>query len=334
VARAPTWAGDKPDSPRLEAVDPAQRLLQRDVELERERVAKERQERLQEAPPPLDQGPPLPDGTTPLHLQPRPDGLAVSDLADVARRRFSPRKSWPEVAKIDQRVHELERKQGALGAEVATRREQHAAAQVHDRQALADWVQAGGIGQRPLPSAPALQDRIDELEAERDATEVAVRDVLADKTALVSKARPKLIKDARKRREEALAKLERAITEAERARDEATRFVEAEAWAQSFPDEVEDLRLVQTRGGRVSLVIPELRSLTTAAQMFEWVRDDLRWLAGLLAPDPADGEPDLAKEAAWLDSTEVREVAHRRNQERLEAARNPQGLRHAEWFDR
>jgi hypothetical protein len=108
----------------------------------------------------------------------------------TAMRRLSLRRSkWPGVVEFDACVEELERRQVALHQELVQLHERLQAAPALDRQRLADWQLAGGKGERPEPTADALERVIAARQADLDGLAAAVDAVLAEKAAFVEKHR-------------------------------------------------------------------------------------------------------------------------------------------------
>jgi len=339
MARAPSWASDKPDGPRLGTVDdPGQTLLQLDVERERERVAKDRHERLRKAPPPLDHSPP--DGVVPLHETPRPDGLAVdTSIGSYALKRLSPfRNRWAEVNSFDERVTRLEQKQADLNAELLTLQEQLVRAEAADREALTQWV-ATQEGERPLPTAPTIEQRINERTAERDALTAAQQNVLDEKHAFVEKHRGRLVREAGKTRERAVAKLHETIAAVEAARAELVEARSVCRWAEHYPAEEatsDDMQVTMLAGGlqrpvRRTLGTNALVPFTAVVGALQADADALR--GGLSRPE--DDALDPRKSALWENSDEGREALNAERARVREGLRKgaARALRGAEWID-
>lgn len=287
------------------------------------------------------------DGTLPRPAVPpesmradeRPDGLAIDvDAGAYARKRWSPsrwnpfRSRWPEVAELDERVYRLEQRQADTLAELVALREQHTEAVRADESALADWV-ADPEGDRPLPTAPGVEQRVSELERERDALEVATRRVLDEKDRYVQANRRRLRSEAAKARADAAKHLDELIDTVAEAREQVVACVEAERWAAHFPAEDADpasLRLPLVRGGRVSRALPELRTQVAASQVLELLRHDSQWLNGATADAEPDGELDPDKQAIWETSDEGRAALQRKN-EQVREGLAPRNVREAGW---
>jgi hypothetical protein len=315
--------------------DPAKHFLKADIALERERVAQEQQarkmavERLTNKVAPVLFGPDAPGNTS---SPARPPGFDRSDEA-YARRRWSPRRSrWPQVHEYDRTVQELERRQADLNAQAIGLRERHAEAVTADREALAVWA-AGGTGTRPTPTASALEQRIDEIDQERDALELAVRNGLDEKERFVDKNRGRLVREAEKAHARAVEKLQQAITAVEQARADAIETVAAERWGLEYPSEdanAGSLRLPQLKGGRLTSAIPEFKGLALAGQVIEWLREDAAWLGSVLDDEQHDDQTDPHFEAVWEASPEG-QAAMRLANKRLAEGLKPRNVNRAGW---
>ena len=115
-----------------------------------------------------------------------PPALAIRELTDDerGRRRLSPRGTAGATSPRSTSAFDaLERKQQAIMDELQALTERHRAAEQHDQHALAAWV-ASQDGDRPAPTAPDVQRRIDERRADWDALTIAVSSVLAEKAAM------------------------------------------------------------------------------------------------------------------------------------------------------
>jgi hypothetical protein len=320
----------------------AQRLLDDSVAAERERVAKEREGMRVRGPVRLPEGtrlelpprPELPPDVTPLDLTPRPDGLSVDvSIGSYALKRLSPfRRRWPEVHEFDARVARLEQKQADVNAELAGLQEQLVQAEAADRETLARWV-ATQEEERPLPTAPALEQRISELTAEREALTTAVQHTLDEKTAYVEKHRGRLKREAKRALKQAARGFDEAITQAEQTRAELAECVKALRWATTFPSEqadAGDLKLELAKGGYVPKAIPDHKTLTAMVSVFAWLREDCDWVATVLDPKPEDDEPDVRKGAVWEQTDEGRQAINRENKRIVEGLA-PKDAREAKW---
>ncbi len=258
----------------------------------------------------------LPAPPTPTSLPPR----LIDDSRHSVLKRFSPvRNRWPEVAEFDRRVEELEQRQASLTDELQALSEQHRASVIADKQTLAEWV-ASENGKRPEPTAPATEQRIEELEANQDALSHAVIGVLDQKAAFVEKHRRRLQRDAAKATEQAAARYEHLLSELEAARTEALEARRSQLWAQLFPSELvtQDVESRLLLGGLRLNEIPWTKDRIEIEQVLAVLRADAAWTRQAQTPaqraeiegtDPREG-------AVWADSPEGEEL---RRQEAREA---------------
>lgn len=246
-------------------------------------------------------------------------------LETNAFRRLSPRRNrWPELVAIDERVADLERRQGEAGQRLRELCEQLANAPNVDAEQLATWELDGRKGPRPQSSRPAIEAQIDEAETEVDGLEIAVGRELAAKAAYVEKHRPRLVKDADKATAEAH---ERAIALVDELAAARTALVELRAtavWAALYPAEG------ATRGPREALIAGGMAKPTRETLGVDHEVEHGRTLAALRAdadywrtaatPEQrkllgGDAKP---KDGAvvWVDTDEGREQSRRELQER------------------
>jgi hypothetical protein len=250
-----------------------------------------------------------------------------------ARRRWSPRRGWRDVAEFDERVAELEQRQARVLAEMTGLHEQIPVAERADTEAMATWV-TEQRGSRPLPTVPALEQRVAELQQECDALTLAVQRVLDKKERYVEKHRGRLLKEARKAHEQTVAEFRRLVDEVERTRGHAADCVEALRWALEFPGEgaASNLRLELAKGGRVPKVLPEFKTIVPIAKVFEWLREDAAWLARALDPKH-ERDLDVREQAVWT-GTDEGEAAVRREKARILEQMRPRNVHRADWLDR
>ena len=281
--------------------------------------------------------PPLPEGVVPLHATLRADGLAVDRSIEAAVfRRWSPfrRDRWPEVHEFDARVGRLEERHTDMNEQLVALREQLRVAETADRDALAAWLEDSS-GTRPLPAAPGIEQRIGELEHERDAIETAMVNAGIAKAEYVAKHRGRLQQEAAKARKASVQKLAEAIDALEQARAAVVEDVRDERWASAFPGPDADagnLRLAMVRGGRVVKAIPEVGQLA-AERVFATLRADSAWLDEVAAPhEQAAGEPDPHHEAIWEQTDEGRRANYLADR-RVRQGLTPRNLHRAGWED-
>jgi predicted flap endonuclease-1-like 5' DNA nuclease len=253
----------------------------------------------------------------------------------LAQRRISPRRNrWRDIAEFDSRIASLEQKQTRLTDEISGLQEQRAQAEETDREALARWV-ADEAGPRPTPTLPAIEERITELGAERDALTAAVANVLNEKAGYVERHRRRLVRDAEKARRRAVERFQAAVTAVEEARQEVADSVATQRWATEYPSEDADatsLRLHQLKGGRLTDAIPEFKGLALMSQLAEWMRQDAAWLDGVLAREEEARPLDPHEAPIWEDTEEGREAMRLANRRILEGLR-PRHTREAGWGD-
>jgi hypothetical protein len=274
----------------------------------------------------------------PLDQTPLPNGLAVDrSLETYTRARWNPfrgRGRWPEVAAFDSDVQRLEERQTVVNADLLQLREQHVQAEAADAEAMAAWV-GDPSATRPLPDAPAIKERIAELEAERDAIELATRRVLDRKIDFVERHRGKLRREAAAARKEAVAELRAAVDKAEAARNDVVACLETELWAAEFPEEAADpsrLRFAFLNCGRVGNAVQQLRDQVTATAVLAALREDVGWLDEALADVTEERALDPHETAVWEQSPEGRQavgLANRRLREQLA----PRNVTRAGWGD-
>jgi len=163
------------------------------------------------------------------------------DLATAetnALRRHSPRRNrWPELREIDDRVADLELRQGTAAQQLRALREQHANAPTVDADRLATWELDGRKGSRPQSSRPALETEIGEVELEVAGLEAAAGRELEAKAAFVEKHRARLVKDADRATAEAHERVIELVDELEAARTALVELRSSALWAAIYPDE-------------------------------------------------------------------------------------------------
>jgi hypothetical protein len=88
-----------------------------------------------------------------------------------------------QLARFDERVAELERRQHEVATELQDVHLRLANVDIADAEALAKWQLSGRTGERPEPERPHLEQDRDCLERERDGLVVAVSKVLGRRRA-------------------------------------------------------------------------------------------------------------------------------------------------------
>jgi excisionase family DNA binding protein len=190
---------------------------------------------------------------------------------------------------------------------------------VYRRVAAGDvpHIRIGTDGPIRIPASAILEDRI-----------------LREKTEFVERHRKRLISDAAKVRSRAVKNLQDAITVVEQAREEATTALQTERWAREFPGELANpstLSVDFLKGGRLSKAMPEVRTLTVATSVLEWLRDDAAWINSALAY-AAERPLDPHEQSVWGEAPEGREAIALANK-RVRLGLEPRAVRQAEWFD-
>lgn len=238
-------------------------------------------------------------------------------------RRFSPRRNvWPEVAAYDERARELERRAAALNDEIAAREEARKQAVEADREALAEWQLRDGKGRRPEPTAPAIEQEIEQNTADRDAAITARERVWEDKARFVEKNRRRLIREADKATQDAHARYTEALEAAEQARAELVDCRSAALWASLFPSELAN-QLPDTAAVAANLRKPveavlQLKTRLPADGVFRVLRSDAEILAAAMTRDQALelGAADPAEGAAICTQTEEGQEALRKERQK------------------
>jgi hypothetical protein len=262
---------------------------------------------------------------------------AAVELADEerARRRISPRRNrWTAIAELDARATRFEQRQADLHAELAVASEQHVEARRTDKEQLARWVADPSVGERPLPTAPRIEERISELRDEHEALTSVISAVLVEKAAYVERHRSRLVKQAAKERVRAVERLQQAIAAVEEAREETADVVAAEHWAKTYPEEGANaaaLWLPRMLGGRLSKALPDYTGLALIGQVLAWLRDDAAWLDRAVA-DEEPRELDPHEEPIWEDSEEGK-AAMRLANKRIAEGLKPRNVHAAGWED-
>jgi hypothetical protein len=267
--------------------------------------------------------------------EPRPRTPFPFDPDTGPLRRFSPRKSWPEVAAIDAKLAQLDRQRMAIGERIGQLEQKIREAALHDKEAVAEWQLTGANGKRPAVTLPALEKDLEQARADLDSCAIAEDRILKAKVELVERSRGHLTKDAVKQRKQAVERLQKALDAVAQAREQVLEALASERWAREFPGADANpgsLGLELMKGGRLSKAIPDVRTLTPAASVLAWLRDDAAWLDRAVAPEDKEGELDPHHDAIWESSDEGRKAIALANQ-RVAQGLKPRAVREAEWFD-
>ena len=135
--------------------------------------------------------------------------------------RLSPRRNrWPDLADIDVRIADLDRRQQQLHDTLIDLQRRRTVADDDYAGRMAAWMAAGQVDAKPQSEVTSLDDAIAEARAERQAIDQLRADVLTERIDLVAKHRKRLVADAEQETQRAHYRYLDAIAEAERARDE------------------------------------------------------------------------------------------------------------------
>ena len=129
----------------------------------------------------------------------------LAEAEQGALRRFSPRRSWPELAEHDRKIDDADQDRETVNQRIQELRTQLSHALVQDEQRLITWLR-DKRGLRPEPSAPALEQEIARAEAELVARAAIVAQLEAGKETFVRQHRKRLFTDAQKATEAARAR--------------------------------------------------------------------------------------------------------------------------------
>jgi len=164
---------------------------------------------------------------------PPPDPIyrTLAQAEQGALRRFSPRRSWPE---HDEKIAEADRDREIVRQRIQDLRAQLSLATVQDEQRLVAWLREER-GERPVPSAPALEQEIAQAEAELVARAAIVTQLEADKETFVVRHRKRLFMDATSATEAARVRYIEAIDSLASIREEIRSARQATIFAQLYP---------------------------------------------------------------------------------------------------
>ncbi len=265
---------------------------------------------------------------------PAPDPV-YQDLAlaeQGALRRFSPRRSWPELAEHDQKIAEADRDRETVRERIQGLRAQLTLATVQDEQSLVAWLREGR-GPRPEPSAPALEEEIAQGGAELDARAAIVAQLEADKERFVVKHRRRLLADAETATEAARARYVEAIDSLATIREEVRNARQAAVYAQIFPSALTGSEappsLIAGRLDVMRRIIPSLTNPLELGGILALLRQDADYVAtAATAPQASEiagrdvTQPTAAQGGAiWVQSDEGREAERAERKAALERYR-------------
>jgi hypothetical protein len=265
---------------------------------------------------------------------------ARAELTEEQRALRSSRpktRRWKTLAKIDDEIDDLGRRQAEAIQSVAAADEAVSRAPEHDANTLAEWLAGGERGPRPEATLPERERELAASKLLVDAITVELDNMLVRRLEYVEKNRKRMAEDAGKDRERAGERLQAAISELAEVRMAATDAASLQLWVAHYPRPEAnsgDLHMGLMKGGRLSKAVPDITSLTSAASVLEWLRDDARWLAGAVEDQRRkQDEPDDPHFApVWEDSPEGREAVARAN-ERIRQGLVPRHTREAGWGD-
>jgi hypothetical protein len=221
---------------------------------------------------------------------PPADGNVPLNLATVeknALRRLTPgRNRWPEIQKLDERVAQLEQRQAAVNAELATLHERQRASPNTDAQRLAQWQLDGQKGPRPEPELPAIEEAISQRQSDVDGLTVAITQVLDEKASFVEKHRERLVQQADQEAEDHHRRVLALIDELAEARSALAEARYKTLWAATFPDASAGQAPPNTLVGarRRPLERAGITSQVTPERVWEVLRADADWLKDASTP--------------------------------------------------
>ncbi|HXH89379.1 MAG TPA: hypothetical protein VNI55_12330 [Gaiellaceae bacterium] len=237
--------------------------------------------------------------------------------------RLSPvRNRWPDIGRFDGQVNELEQRRAELVTDLQAVRLQLDGAIDADRQALADWTLSGG--RRPEPSAPKLEQRVHDLEAELEAAAVAIERVLAEKVDYVSRHRARLVKEAEKATREAHVRYSALIAELEAAREELRDSRQSVLWAALHPSETLNAsfptHIALGRAKPVEAALPGYRSQIALQSLIGLLKADADLLAEAISTEQLEAlgrKSDASVTAVWAGSDEDRDRERSEKERRI-----------------
>jgi hypothetical protein len=164
------------------------------------------------------------------------------ELGNHERRSFLsilPRRSlWPDVAELDARITELQRRHPEAQERARDLSAQRADAPQRDAQALSEWELSGRRGPKPEPATERLDAELTAAERDRDALAIACDRLLEEKAAFVEKHRDRLVRVAGQQVDAAHARARELIDELAQVRDSLAGLRSAQLWAALFPADV------------------------------------------------------------------------------------------------
>jgi len=296
------------------------------------RAAKIAVKAAKEAKPP----PPDPRSGPAFELLRRGEGSALA--------RISPRRNrWPELRLIDERVAEIDQAQARASQELQETRERRQGAEPRHQAELADWLAAGQPGERPVPEAAELEERIAVLAAEIAAHDLVRERVLEERVAFVVQSRKALVRDVEKELEERRARCLELLDELEHARDDLIALAQTGAWARLYPSETLTAAPPYAGaivGARLSLQerhLPGIKAQLPAASVYALLRADVDHCASAITVEQAaaaEGQTTsvlTGREASWAGRAEDHEREKAEKQQRIEDYTREWGIPPAEY---
>jgi hypothetical protein len=252
----------------------------------------------------------------------REHALAIvnTDVERSALRRLSPRPNrWQEVGAFDSQVAGIEHHKAEVGREAQAVRERLPAVELDDKERLAAWMDTQH-GERPIPAARGLHERLEQCEREMQALDLSASRALLAKEKFVARHRGRLVKEARQAVERNAARSKQLLTEMQAARDDVCAAADAYRWAANFPNQESrpDDEARYLNGGRRSVAFGDLLPYRLDyQQVLAAITEDTEWLAASVAEKPREDAdlPNPDREAIWTDSDLGRAAIARKNAE-------------------
>lgn len=268
---------------------------------------------------------------------PNPIYRTLAQAEQGALRRFSPRRSWPELAEHDQKIAEADQDREAVHQRIQELRAQLSHATVEDEQGLVAWLREGR-GARPEPSAPALEQELARAHADLDARSAIVAQLEADKETFVVRHRRRLFADAQKATEAARALYVETIDSLASLREEVRNARQAAIYAQLYPSALTGSEppasLVAGRVDVMRQAIPGLGTTLELGGILALLRADANYVATaatasqaseIAGRDVTQPTPEQGG-ATWTQTDEGREAERAEKREALERYRREWGV--------
>jgi hypothetical protein len=173
-----------------------------------------------------------------LEVTGMPDTERLAVLEQEHRFRLNPRRAlWPALLEFDSRDAELRARDRETHEALEGARALLRGVDRRDADALARWELDERTGVKPEPERPELEQRIADLEREREGLRTAIGDVLGSRASFVERNRDRLVAVAEKFVDEAQARYVAAVEQLAGARAEVVDLRASELWAKCYPDE-------------------------------------------------------------------------------------------------